>query len=84
MLGGAAGYKGNYADPLDCSPQWDTSLYISDKDPLAPHLENLCLWVLIIPVVLTMLSRKSRPRKSKKVIPQQTKKKTATRKECQL
>jgi hypothetical protein len=32
----------------------------------------------------TIQRRKSRPRKSRKVIPQQTKKKTATRIECQL
>ena len=32
----------------------------------------------------TIQGRKSRPRTSKKVLPQQTKKKTATRTECQL
>jgi hypothetical protein len=56
-----------------------------DKTKLTHYLStNPALQRIITEKKKTIQGQKSCPRKSKKVIPQQTKKKTATRTECQL
>jgi hypothetical protein len=73
-----------YPDKLSTTIDGETKVF-HDKTKFTHYLStNPALQRIITGKKKTIQGLKSRPRSSKKVIPQKTKKKTATRTECQL